>query len=50
MKDISVIIPFHRNKKMLLTSLKTLKESIEEPLEIIIVANNIDAWEISNIS
>ena len=46
MKDISVIIPFHRNKKMLLASLKTLKESMEEPLEIIIVANNINMQEI----
>ncbi len=46
MKDISVIIHFHRNKKMLLTSLKTLRESMEEPLEIIVVANNIDTQEI----
>lgn len=46
MKDISVIIPFHRNKKMLLTSLKTLKESTEEPLEIIVVANNLNMQEI----
>lgn len=46
MSDISIIIPFHRNKKMLLTSLKTLKESLEKPVEIIVVANNINIQEI----
>lgn len=46
MNDISIIIPFHRNKKMLLTSLKTLEESLSESVEIIIVANNINMQEI----
>lgn len=46
MSDISIIIPFHRNKKMLLTSLKTLEESLKESVEIIIVANNINMQEI----
>lgn len=46
MSDISIIIPFHRNKKMLSTSLKTLEDSISEPIEIIIVANNINIREI----
>lgn len=46
MNDISIIIPFHRNKKMLMVSLKTLEESLKESVEIIIVANNIDIQEI----
>lgn len=46
MNDISIIIPFHRNKKMLQASLKTLKESLEDKIEIIIVANNINLQEI----
>lgn len=46
MSDISIIIPFHRNKKMLLASLKTLQESLKEIVEIIVVANNINTQEI----
>lgn len=46
MNDVSIIIPFHRNKKMLSTSLKTLQESLREEVEIIIVANNINVKEI----
>lgn len=44
MNNISIIIPFHRNKKMLLTSLNTLSKSLNDNFhcEIIIVANNID--------
>lgn len=48
MKNISIIIPYHRNKKMLLTSLRTLQESLNDTInpEIIIVANNINSHEI----
>lgn len=48
MQTISIIVPYHRNKKMLLTSLKTLKESINDftNIEIIVVANNINHNEI----
>lgn len=47
MKKISIIIPYHRNKKMLLTSLKTLSESLNDAinLEIIVVANNVNQDE-----
>lgn len=48
MKDISIIIPYHRNKKMLKNSLKTLSESLNtvHNYEIIIVANNLDYSEL----
>ena len=49
MKDISIIIPYHRNSKMLYTSLQTLQESIDtfkRPIEIIVVANNLNSGEI----
>lgn len=48
MNNISIIIPFHRNKKMLYTSLKTLQESLdnESQIEVIIVANNVNPEEL----
>lgn len=48
MCDISIIIPYHRNKKMLMMSLTTLNESINDfsNIEIIVVANNINSLEI----
>ena len=48
MTTISIIIPYHQNKKMLLTSLKTLRDSLGHThnTEIIIVANNINLQEI----
>ena len=49
MSRISIIIPFHRNKKMLLTSLRTLSESLSNNFsyEIIVVANNQDKEKIN---
>lgn len=44
--DISIIIPFHRNKNMLMTSLSTLESTIPNDVEVIIVANNQDPNEI----
>lgn len=47
MSTISIIIPYHQNKKMLITSLKTLQDSLvhDYNIEIIIVANNINLQE-----
>lgn len=49
MYNISIIIPFHRNKKMLLTSLRTLSDSLGNDFscEIIVVANNLDKEKIN---
>lgn len=45
--DISIIVPFHRNKDMLMTSLSTLECSVPKQIEIIIIANNQDPNEIN---
>lgn len=46
-KDVNIIIPFHRNKKMLEMSLQTLEKSFENALpRITIIANNINPTEI----
>ena len=49
MNNLSIIIPFHQNKKMLLTSLRTLSESLSDNFsgEIIVVANNLDKEKIN---
>lgn len=48
MRSISIIIPYHRNIQMLLTSLKTLEESLNDCFhtEVIIVANNLSKKEL----
>lgn len=48
MNTISIIIPYHQNKKMLATSLNTLQDSLSHDytIEVIVVANNINWQEI----
>lgn len=49
MNTISIIIPYHQNKKMLATSLNTLQDSLlshDYTIEVIVVANNINEQEI----
>lgn len=46
-KDIAIIIPFHKNKDMLNLSLKTLMKTFSSQIpEILIIANNANANEI----
>lgn len=45
--DITIIIPFHKNKEMLSLSLKTLINTIPEIPTILIIANNSNLQEIS---
>lgn len=46
-KNIAIIVPFHKDKKMLELSLHTLSLSLKHQLpEILIIANNEDASEI----
>lgn len=46
-KNIALIIPFHKNKNMLNLSLKTLMNTLQSQIpEIVIIANNTNANEI----
>lgn len=46
-KDIAIIIPFHKNKNMLNLSLKTLIKTFQSQIpEILVIANNNNANEI----
>lgn len=45
-RELSIIIPYHKNRKMFLLSLKTLEETLHGDPEIIVVANNTDAREL----
>lgn len=42
----SIIIPFHKNKDMLLYCLKTLEKTIPSDIEIVIIGNNAKSEEI----
>lgn len=47
LKDIAIIVPFHKDKKMLELSLHTLSISLKHQMpEILIIANNEDVTEI----
>lgn len=45
-KDITIIIPFHKNKRMLSLSIQTLLKTVSEIPTIMIIANNSDSKEI----
>lgn len=46
-KDIAIIIPFHKNKNMLKLSLNTLVKTLQSEVpEILIIANNVNEKEI----
>ena len=45
----SIIMPYHRNKQMLLYTTELLNRIVPEDVEIIIVGNNGDVNELKNL-